>query len=385
MIGHLKSKYPQRLWSAASRWMTPSGVSSSKNKSPSIHLQYNSNSYSTTSLVNNGVVEKLLEQDPSKFISGLTKEQIQTNPEIMEYIKANYEIEKDNNNNVDNGISLPIELLKEYGIVLDENDTASAKKRLKKKKKKYGDQRIDYGLGTQEQQDLNIRVLKSYQRREDGTRFCNRLRLNEGMIPGILYGNNPIETSSSNPSNNSKMLLQTPWAELQRELDRYHRRFECRVYDLTVYENDDDDDDSVLTTTRVMPCNVQRHPVEGKIYCANFVRYHSKRPIKIPLMYINAEESPALKRDGYIIPVSKHIECYVEDGVRIPDALEVECTGLALKDVIRMDRVIFPDGVRPTDRVDIDNFVVGPVRGGRGGSTADDDADGDGAGKKDGE
>jgi hypothetical protein len=92
-----------------------------------------------------------------------------------------------------------------------------------------------------------------------------------------------------------------------------------------------------------------------------------------------------LKRDGYIIPVSKHIECYVEDGVRIPDALEVECTGLALKDVIRMDRVIFPDGVRPTDRVDIDNFVVGPVRGGRGGSTADDDADGDGAGKKDGE
>jgi hypothetical protein len=151
---------------------------------------------------------------------------------------------------------------------------------------------------------------------------------------------------------------------------------------LTVYEDEEHEqrEPGGGAVHRVLPSNVQRHPVEGKIYCANFVRYHPKRPIRIPLQYINTEESPALKRDGYIIPVSKHVECYVEDGVPIPDALEVECTGLLVKDVIRMDRVLFPDGVRPTDRVDVDRFVVGPIRGGRGGDddggTDDDGGDG---------
>jgi hypothetical protein len=90
-------------------------------------------------------------------------------------------------------------------------------------------------------------------------------------------------------------------------------------------------------------------------------------------VYINQEESAALKRDGYIVPVNKHVECFVEDGVPIPEFLALECTGLQLKDVVRIDRIIFPDGVRPTDRVDVENFVVGPVFGGRSGGLDDDE------------
>jgi large subunit ribosomal protein L25 len=122
-----------------------------------------------------------------------------------------------------------------------------------------------------------------------------------------------------------------------------------------------------------MPRDVQRHPVQGKIYCANFVRYHAGRSLKLPIVYINEEESPALKRDGYIVPVNKYIECFVEEGVPIPEAIELECTGVLIKDVLRMDRLIFPDGVRPSDRINVENWVVGPVFGGRSGAV--DDAD----------
>jgi hypothetical protein len=77
-----------------------------------------------------------------------------------------------------------------------------------------------------------------------------------------------------------------------------------------------------------------------------------------------------LKRDGFIIPVNKYVECLVEDGAPIPSALELECTGLLLKDVIKLNRLIFPDGVKPSKRVNPDTFVIGPVAGGRGGAQA---------------
>lgn len=309
--------------------------------------------------------------DPGKMVSGLTKEQVDANPEIAEFLRANFGSNQ-NDGAATSGISVPVEILKEFGVeeedVFEEMEGVVASSA-----KRYGDPRLDAGMGTPEQQSLNIRVLRSFVRTGEGSKPSQWLRENRKMIPGVLYGSDPTkEILSLTPS--SKTLLKTPWAELQRELDRYHRRFESRVYDLTVYE---DESDTEGTVHRVLPQNVQRHPVQGKIYCANFVRYHPGRPIKIPLTYINKEESPALKRDGYIVPVKKHVECFVAEGVPIPDSLEVECTGLKLKDIIRMDRVIFPDGVKVTDRVDVESFLVGPVKGGRGAGMAGDAEEGD--------
>ncbi len=297
-------------------------------------------------------------EDPGKLVAGLTTEQVDANPEVLEFMRSNFASDTSSENVISSGVQIPDEVLKEFGIEYDQAATPE---------KKYGDPRVDAGLGNAEQESLNIRVLKTYLRFEEGSGSSRRLR-NSSMIPGILFGSDPNSKTNSSDSN-SKILLKTPWPELQRELDRYHRRFESRVYDLTVFE---DESDTEGTVHRVVPSSVQRHPVQGSIYCANFLRYHAGRPLKIPLTYVNKEESPALKRDGYIIPVTKHVECFVEEGVPIPDALEVECTGLQLKDVIRIDRLIFPDGVKPIDTLDLSNFVIGPVRGGRGAATADD-------------
>mmetsp|Transcript_26383 Transcript_26383/g.61977 ORF Transcript_26383/g.61977 Transcript_26383/m.61977 type:complete len:405 (+) Transcript_26383:80-1294(+) len=325
--------------------------------------------------------------DPGKLVAGLTPEDVASNPEIEAYLRSNFgdgwdtdatRNDDDHDDRDDDasgfattsGISIPAEVFEKFGIDADDIAASPAEKKMKRRSRGSGGRAADAGLGNAEQDALNIRVLRSRARSPEESTV--RLRRN-GMIPGILYGSDPtLGILSTDPS--SKTLLQTPWPDLQRELDRYHRRFESRVYDLTVFESDDDDD-AEGEVHRVVPSDVQRHPVKGTIYCANFLRYHAGRPLKIPLTYVNEEESAALKRDGFIIPVRKFVECIVEDGVPIPDAVEVECTGLQVKDIIRMDRLIFPDGVRPVDTLDLDTFVVGPVRGGKSAGEDDDGND----------
>jgi large subunit ribosomal protein L25 len=339
-----------------------------RNKGPSLHhrnrqcLPWASSIRSASASSSSSSLKNKL-GDPGKLVAGLSVEDVESNPEISDFMRSNFGGDKTGDETtITSGIPISAELLREFGI---EDDVAATSN------KKYGDPRLDAGLGNAEQESLNIRVLKTYSRSEDGSRVCRNLRYNS-MIPGILFGSDPTsQILSSNSS--SKVLLKTPWPELQRELDRYHRRFESRVYDLTVFE---DESDTEGTVHRVVPSSVQRHPVQGIIYCANFLRYHAGRPLKIPFTYVNKEESPALKRDGFIIPVKKFVACFVEEGVPIPDALEVECTGLQVKDVIRMDRLIFPEGVRPIDNLDLENFVIGPVRGGKS-AEADDDGMGD--------
>jgi len=298
-------------------------------------------------------------ENVGRIVAGLSLEEVESNSEIKEFLLSKLGFGKKGGADITNGVSIPAEVLKKFGIE-DEEVTAS--------ERKCGNPRVDAGLGDAEQESLNIRVLRTYLRSQGES--SKRLRYN-GIIPGILYGSDPSsEILSSDPS--SSILLQTPWSELQRELDRYHRRFESHVYDLSVFENEDDTEGTVH---RVVPSSIQRHPVKGSIYCANFLRYHAGRPLKIPLTYVNEEESPALKRDGFIIPVKKHVECFVEEGVTIPDAIEVECTGLQVKDIVRMDRLIFPDGVKPIDKLNRDAFEVGPVRGGRSANKTDDGND----------
>ena len=213
--------------------------------------------------------------------------------------------------------------------------------------------------------ERNIRPLKTFLRdpqREDGTRNSKRLRYHEGMIPGLLCGGDPrLGITSNQPE--SKTFLKTPWDLLHRELVRYRHSFESRVYNLTIHR--DEDDEEGFEKHVVTPENVNRHPSLETIYCANFVRYHPGRPLRLPVEYINQDESIVLRRDGFIIPIQRFIECFVEDGVDIPECIEVECTGLAMKSVIRKDRLLIPDGVRLADKViNREDYVVGVVQGG---------------------
>ena len=279
-------------------------------------------------------------QEPSKFVDGLSVEEVTKDPEIAAFLKANFGQEDTWRSRT------------ERAAAAAAADTSIMAKHA-----------LDNPISDATQQ-LNIRKLFCYRRdtvEEEGSRRCQRLRDVADEIPGLVYGADPTMGISSKGTT-SNIFVKTPWRVLQRELDLFHRSFECRVYDLTILE---DETDTEGTVHRVTPTSVQRHPVQNKVYCTNYLRYHPKRPINIPITYINEEESPILKRGGFIAPISRHVSCLVEDGVPIPEKLELECTGLQLKEVARLDRIIFPEGVRISKLVKPAKFIVGTVFGRR--------------------
>ena len=282
-----------------------------------------------------------LQTDPSKLVHGLTKEKVEADANLQNYLKAN------------------------FPEAFEEQRKEEQKTQQKDEGLKLAKDSGDVAVETKGDPERNIRTLTCYLRDpklEEGSRVCKRMRYVDRMIPGLLYGSDPnLGLFSHQPE--SKTFIKTPWKFLQAELDRYRRSFESRVYELTVLESPDDDSEG--TVHRVVPKNVQRHPVKEAIYCANFCRYHAGRPLKIPIVYINEEESYTLKRDGFIIPIQRFVECFVEDGAPIPERIELECTGLQFKNVIRVDRLILPDGVRFSERVlkRGNDFIVGVVSG----------------------
>jgi len=237
------------------------------------------------------------------------------------------------------------------------------------------------------------------------------------LIPGILHGSDPTKGIVSVDAS-SKVMVKTPWFEIQRELDRYHYgrngSFENRVYALTVFPSEeasldhhrtrqpkdrttykvDDEKNEIIAIPApplptppertpvdgmenilVIPADLQMHPVGHSAYCLNFIRYHPNKPIKIPIRPINEEESPAIKRGGFLSIVNRFIECLVDAEAPIPEYIELECTGLRQKDVVRRERLLIPEGTSVHPRVP-DDFLVGTVYGARGGSAATDDTDG---------
>lgn len=301
-------------------------------------------------------VSERLKVDPSTLVAGVTKERLDADEALAEYMRSNF---PDAFEAVDDSSEKEEEI--DFGnLILDPYEKRVAKRHDEKV-------RIRKERAAQEKDRVyprNIRQLTSILRnpkREDGTRNCKRLRYDDKMVPGILYGGDPTLGIYSH-QDTSKTWLKTPWPLLQRELDRYNHAFESRVYELTVKENMDDESGTVHLVT---PQNVQRHPLLDWIYCANFLRYHPGRPLKLPIRYINEEESPALKREGFMIPILRFIECFVEEGADIPESIDLECAGILMRQVARKDRLIIPEGVRLSDRVLAKkDLVIGVVQGG---------------------
>jgi ribosomal protein L25 (general stress protein Ctc) len=333
------------------------------------------NYYENRVLFSSSALSKRLTVDPSTLVTGVTKERLDADPALADFFLANFPHAFARTERSAGDILSDDDDIDVSTILLNPAEAEAVKRYDEKvrlrKERAASEKTMVY--------ERNIRPLTTYRRdpqRDEGTRNSKRLRYHEGMIPGLLYGGDPnLDIYSHQPE--SKIFLKTEWKVLQRELDRYRHNFESRVYKLTVKDNMEDDAEGRVHL--VTPQNVQRHPLLETIYCANFLRYHPLRPLKIPIRYINVDESPALKRDAFMIPIQRFIECYVEDGADIPESIDLECAGLLMKQVARKDRLIIPDGVRMTKRTlkRGEDFIVGVVRGGLRGGDAEEGVAGD--------
>lgn len=311
---------------------------------------------------------KTKEFNPGDFVAGVTHEDLEKDPKLQEYFASNFP-DQFGKGDDDNDIRISYDYLSriEEGAELfaeEIAEAAAAEGAASLQKESSGNlssEEIDVSTLPSEL-SRNIRPFLTYKRdldTEEGSRQCRKLRETTNMIPGIIFGADPTKNIVFNDESH-KMLVKTPMRFIQRELDRFTAaKFESRVYDLTVLENDGDTEGEVI---RVMPRDVNFHPIYNKIYCCNYIRYHPGRLVNIPIVYINEEESPAMKRGGFIAPVNRYVPCIVEDGVKIPDGIELDCTGVLLKEVIRKNRLIFPDGVTAGKKVKED-FLIGTVFG----------------------
>jgi large subunit ribosomal protein L25 len=111
---------------------------------------------------------------------------------------------------------------------------------------------------------------------------------------------------------------------------------------------------------RVLPREVQYHPVTDRPLHVDFLRVRpdTRVTVKVPVAFVNQEQSSGLRRGGILNIVRHEIEldAPVEN---IPDRIVVDLTGLEIGDSIHISAVALPPGSRPTikDR----NFTVASI------------------------
>lgn len=159
----------------------------------------------------------------------------------------------------------------------------------------------------------------------------------QGKVPGIVYG----DGKDPQP-------IQLEFNPLLTKLRA--GRFMSTLWNLKVEGQDD---------VRVICRGVQRDVVKDLPTHIDFMRLHRNTRVNlfIHVEFENHEEAPGLKRGGTLVVVRPEVELVVTAS-DIPDHITVDLTGKKIGDVIHINDIKLPKGVKPTiDR----NFVIANI------------------------
>ena len=96
---------------------------------------------------------------------------------------------------------------------------------------------------------------------------------------------------------------------------------------------------------RTLPKDVAFHPVTDRPLHADFLRLSkdSTVHVNVPVLFINEEGSPGLKRGGVLNIVRHELELICEAD-KIPEDIQIDVTGLDIGDSIHISYVKLPQG-----------------------------------------
>lgn len=102
-------------------------------------------------------------------------------------------------------------------------------------------------------------------------------------------------------------------------------------------------------TVRVLPRDVQVHPVTDDPLHADFVRVSAGASIEVevPVVFINEDVSPGLKRGGVLNIVRREVELACPADA-IPAEITVDLKAFDIGDSVHISHIVLPEGVRPT-------------------------------------
>lgn len=133
-------------------------------------------------------------------------------------------------------------------------------------------------------------------------------------------------------------------------------------------------------TLRTLPKDVAFHPVSDRPLHADFLRLAKDATVEVavPVVFINEEASPGLKKGGVLNIVRHELEL-VCDAARIPSEINIDVTGLEVGDSIHISHVTLPDGSQSaiTDRDFTIATIVAPsaLKRAEGAAAASDESD----------
>ena len=166
--------------------------------------------------------------------------------------------------------------------------------------------------------------------RERAGKGASRALRREGRVPAVIYGGNEEPTT-----------IHVEEKALMKQLMTGHFMNSIVMIDVDG------------ATVRTLPKDVAFDPVKDRPIHADFLRLSkdSTIDVAVPVIFINEEASPGLKKGGVLNVVRHELEL-VCPNADIPDEIQVDVTGKDVGDAIHISEVTLPKGVKSaiTDR-----------------------------------
>ncbi len=162
--------------------------------------------------------------------------------------------------------------------------------------------------------------------RERAGKGAARAARRAGRVPGVIYG-----------AKKDPVLITLDPQDLRREISG--GGFFATLFDVEVGGGNE----------RVLPRDMQLHPVTDRPIHVDFLRVRRDTQINVmvPVVFLNEEESPGLKRGGVLNVVRYEVEVSCQADA-IPPQLEIDLTGRDIGDSAHISEVTLPEGVQPT-------------------------------------
>jgi len=173
----------------------------------------------------------------------------------------------------------------------------------------------------------------SAETRDRAGKGASRALRREGRVPAVIYGNKQDPQS-----------IHVNERELQKLLNTGH------FFNSVIMVNGE----------RTLAKDVAFDVVTDRPLHVDFLRIseHATVTIEVPIVFVDEELSPGLKRGGVLNVVRHELELVV-DAAEMPDQIEISVKGLEIGDSLHISAVTLPKGATPsiTDR----DFTIATV------------------------
>ena len=160
------------------------------------------------------------------------------------------------------------------------------------------------------------------ERRERAGKGASREVRRNGRVPAVIYG-----------GKEEPLAIHVEAKELARQLNTGH--FMNSIVMVEVGGK----------TVRAIPKDVAVHPVSDRPTHVDFLRLakDAKIQVAVPVVFVNEDDSPGLKKGGVLNVVRHELELVCESD-KIPDDIQLDVTGLDIGDSIHISHVALPEG-----------------------------------------